>query len=645
MSGRIIRRACAALHRPSTSRDVRRHRRSLSVESLEPRNLLYNVSGQPWDHADISYSLVPDGTPWHPGSSVLFSEQSQSAPPEIWQREVARAFQTWANHADINFHRVEDGGQPLGRVDPEATLADIRIGSALSDYAAAYTVLPVAGTGGDVVLNAEHDFLHLDGQYAPRKTLTHEIGHALGLGHEYEQESVMGFQSHEYPETLTPDDIAGIQAIFGARKPDIYDAAANNDQISRATKLPVDLQRSLAVSADLTSHADVDYFQVTMPAERSQLTVSVDARSVSLLAPAVIIYDSEGNLLAENKADFGGVATAHANGLIPGANYFVAADGATTDEFGMGAYRLQIQFSGALTALPSAEIDVPLLQPTTVGGGLGVETHTVDGTATEAELLESPQPETSRTPQPTVLANSNGPCGCPACCAAATHEDTAVAPAVQDGQIHVETDLKPTVRLSRRQYLASGHRPPPAAVSVPVPAQIAVDSARQDHGIASAVEVAHASTHTVLATEAEFPDADAIDWQPANSDPLQLAAAPTPSVEARPISPQPESSLSVNRGSFEPLGLAHQTAPMTLSLLSDPLGSTVDDVTQPTTSPPFPTPVGLKTTAAISVYQDRLHDPARTGSAQALGVNYPVSQTPLLNLERFSRWFRRFRGN
>ena len=43
---------------------------------------------------------------------------------------------------------------------------------------------------------------------------------------------------------------------------------------------------------------------------------------------------------------YGGVATVQLNGLVAGQTYYLRAAGATTDAFGMGAYRLTAQFGG-----------------------------------------------------------------------------------------------------------------------------------------------------------------------------------------------------------------------------------------------------------------------------------------------------------
>jgi hypothetical protein len=329
------------------SRSGLRHGRGLVVEPLEKRALLYNLSGQAWDHANLSFSFVPDGTVWDFGSSALFSRLDQIAPKEVWQREVARAFQTWANQTNLNFHQVVDqgGGQFVG-----GQQGDIRLASTYSQAALAYAYSPSrAPHGGDITLNAS-DAWSLDGPGATLfPVLLHELGHALGLKHEFDVPARMGYGYSEY-RGLYADDIAGIQAIYGPRLPDSFDAAATNDAPKAATQLQMGASGSVELRADLTSHADVDYFRFNVGERQMSMTVAVDPRGLSLLAPAVSIYDARGALLGRSTADYGEAARIELTGLQPGATYFVQADGATDDEFGMGAYRLRLD----VTAMPSA---------------------------------------------------------------------------------------------------------------------------------------------------------------------------------------------------------------------------------------------------------------------------------------------------
>src|SRR5206468_6056639 len=95
--------------------------------------------------------------------------------------------------------------------------------------------------------------------------MLHEVGHTLGLAHSLDTTAVMSGSFSGTPVAgLAADDIAGIQAIYGARKPDAYDAQASNDTQATATALTLS-SGAVTVNADLTTMADVDYYKVIAP--------------------------------------------------------------------------------------------------------------------------------------------------------------------------------------------------------------------------------------------------------------------------------------------------------------------------------------------------------------------------------------------
>jgi hypothetical protein len=69
---------------------------------------------------------------------------------------------------------------------------------------------------------------------------------------------------------LAPDDIAGIQAIYGASPPDPM-----GQSFATATPLTLDSTGAATVSARLSSVSDMDYYQVTTPASGFDGTMSV----------------------------------------------------------------------------------------------------------------------------------------------------------------------------------------------------------------------------------------------------------------------------------------------------------------------------------------------------------------------------------
>lgn len=109
---------------------MKRNRR-LKLEELESRTVMATF-GVPWhDPSHLSLSLLPDGTPIAGHESELFSALDSQQPQSTWQRTVLTAFQTWAEHANLNFGFRADDGTALGapglpQGDPR--FGDIRIG-------------------------------------------------------------------------------------------------------------------------------------------------------------------------------------------------------------------------------------------------------------------------------------------------------------------------------------------------------------------------------------------------------------------------------------------------------------------------------------------------------------------------------------
>ncbi len=382
--------------------------RRLSFEALESRELLYNAVGLAWGDTDLSYSFVPDGTKWNTargnGDSILFATLDGLAPTKDWQREVARSFQIWAAHTNVNFQRVDDDGSPRG---PATEIqGDIRIGSILGDHATAWAYYPGAGGGGDITLRANSaaftETFWTEQRF--RLTLTHEIGHALGLGHSDVPRTVMGSMGSSNFVGLTPDDIAGIQSIYGVRERDAFDQASPNDTFSTATTIQFDDQDEIDFRADLTNYADVDYYRVTVPEGADSLTIAVDAQQLSLLSPKIEVYDAQQNLVAVAEGDYGTSAVLEIGALQGGQTYTIVADGATSDEFGMGAYRLTAQ----LTSNPNSNSETTVGSPVTFPPvSIQPQGTPKESSETQTALTNSPSP--SPVERPAIVSPSVAP--------------------------------------------------------------------------------------------------------------------------------------------------------------------------------------------------------------------------------------------
>jgi hypothetical protein len=310
--------------------------------------MLYAVMGS-WSDTDVSFSYLPDGTSTEGHQSSLYAELDPVADTAIWQREFARALQTWSNSSNLNFHQVADDGSPTGtsgQGQGDSRFGDIRLGAHPLDSYVAYAYYPSSSTlGGDITLNPNYNY-QIGAKIDLYTVLLHESGHSLGLGHST-SDTIMGPNVGGVDTGLTADDIAGIQAIYGARQDDQFDLGGPNDSLAAASSLNIDSAGNGIFAADLTTMDDLDYYRLVAPADADgSLTVSVDVDGLSLLAPQVSLYDSAGTLVgAANVGDvYGTTATVQLSGVVAGETYYVMADGATTDAFGMGAYRLDVDF-------------------------------------------------------------------------------------------------------------------------------------------------------------------------------------------------------------------------------------------------------------------------------------------------------------
>src|SRR5829696_8184573 len=114
-----------------------RNRNRPAPECLERRELLagtqpYLLSGDRWSNATpITYSIAPDGVTWDRKTNVQNAAMDARFGPDVWQDEIARALQTWASVADIDFVRVDDsplGYNTVGQAQGDARFGDIRFG-------------------------------------------------------------------------------------------------------------------------------------------------------------------------------------------------------------------------------------------------------------------------------------------------------------------------------------------------------------------------------------------------------------------------------------------------------------------------------------------------------------------------------------
>jgi hypothetical protein len=324
-------------------------------ERLEDRTLP-TAFGIPWaDPGHLTLSFAPDGTPTPLGPSTAHQALGAATPTAVWQREVLRAFQTWAAETNINIGLVRDGGQALGTrgaVQGDTRFGDVRVAAAPLSAGALASASPFSWTGttfaGDMVFSSSRPF-RAGGSASAFDIYSialHEAGHALGLDHSDAPGSALA-DGYGLRPGLTADDVAAIRAIYGVRAPDKYDGAGGNNSTGRAAWMdPAGIVGRFVADGDLSTTADVDFyrFSVLPVVSLTGVSVRLQAAGLSLLTPSVTVYNSAGKVVAS------AVTTDPLNndlilrftpGLF-GGMYYLKVDGARPDAFGVGSYRVTV---------------------------------------------------------------------------------------------------------------------------------------------------------------------------------------------------------------------------------------------------------------------------------------------------------------
>jgi predicted Zn-dependent protease len=387
----------------------RQNNRRLCLEMLESRLAPYATTGNAWPHpALITISFEPDGTALGGVPSNLFATfNAQFGSPSVWQKEILKAAQLWAQQTNINFSVISDNGSPMGsglNQQGSPIKGDIRIGGynfgtgdlAFAEYPPPANNFSIAG---DIQFNTGQPF-NIGTTYDLMTVAAHEIGHALGLAHSMVNSAVMYPGYVGIKHTLDPDDVGGIQSIYsGPRKPDSYEGPLGNNTFLTASSVAIDPNSltGLVASADITTTADVDYYSVVAPqGTTGTVTVTMQSSGLSLLRPTLTIYNALQIQLAKqvNGGATGSTVTLTVAGVSPGQIFYVAASGSDQSQFGTGAYGLSFNFgSGPAPSLLIPNTMTPNGYPLSSGGG-----SPQSAASDNFDPHEVPHQDASRTP-------------------------------------------------------------------------------------------------------------------------------------------------------------------------------------------------------------------------------------------------------
>jgi hypothetical protein len=341
----------------------------------------------------VTISFEPDGTYLGTGiSSNLFATfNGRFGSPAAWQPWILAAAQQWAARTNLNFAIANDNGAGIGAGPDQQgnpAIGDIRIGGynfGTGDLAAAYMPPPVNNfsVAGDIAFNTAQPF-NIGTTFDLYTVAVHEVGHALGLYHSAVPAAEMFPAYMGVKWNLTGDDVAGIQAIYGARTPDAYDAAGGNNTFQTATPVAINSTLTgLIPSADITTTADVDYYSAVAPSgTNGTLTVVVQSTGLSLLAPTVTVYNAAQSPLASavGVGQAGSTLTLTVSGISAGQTYYVKVAPTDGSANGTGAYGLSLNFgSGQSPATPIPNTTTLNGNPLTMGGGTPESTGAPEG--------------------------------------------------------------------------------------------------------------------------------------------------------------------------------------------------------------------------------------------------------------------------
>jgi len=350
------------------------------LEHLEDR-CLPATFGIPWqDPSHLSISFAPDGTAIAAHESDLSSALDGQFDPEVWERALLAAFQTWARYANLNFGFRADGGQAFGTpglAQGDPRFGDIRIGAHdMTPEVLAISIPPdpaLSGTWtGDVFLNSATDYAA--GGYSLFAIALHEAGNALGLADNDDPNSVMYRFYNGTRTDLAAGDVARIQALYGVRAADSYEGALGNDTRGRASafRLPAGYkgETPLVAFGDLTAAGDKDFYRFSFYDDGNDdqndrsVTIRLQTAGSSLLAPRLTVLDAAGRVLARRvSASYtGDVLQVTLTGLSSEGTYYLRVDTTATDAFAFGRYGLSVRENNT-SSTPDAVIDHLLRGP------------------------------------------------------------------------------------------------------------------------------------------------------------------------------------------------------------------------------------------------------------------------------------------
>jgi hypothetical protein len=169
------------------------------------------------------YVVVGNGWPGAGAGLVqlayVFTQMSAKLPVAAAQSEIARALQEWAKYANVQFvpGTAATRNQTVAVMFAEGLHGDsypFEPGSPILAHTFFPSPTDPEPLAGNMHLNEAQDW-HIGTDVDLYTVALHEAGHALGLGHTDDPNTVM-YPYYRFGAALSSGDIAGVQALYGS---------------------------------------------------------------------------------------------------------------------------------------------------------------------------------------------------------------------------------------------------------------------------------------------------------------------------------------------------------------------------------------------------------------------------------------------